>query len=119
MPALESFLATSSNSGSGSAKSLLASLTPFFGQLVPVFDYLGAYRKELAAFFANDAASTEGAAPAFSSNARLHYLRFASPLSPEELTAQSQRPTPTAATPTRCLAAPSRSPAPPTHSGRR
>ena len=92
VPALESFLATSSNAGSGSAKSLLASLTPFFGQLVPVFDYLGAYRKELAAFFANDAASTEGAAPAFSSNARLHYLRFASPLSPEELTAQSQRP---------------------------
>ncbi len=92
VPALESFLATSSSPGSGSAKSLLSTLTPFFGQLVPVFDYLGAYRKELAAFFANDAASTEGAAPAFSGNARLHYLRFASPLSPEELTAQAQRP---------------------------
>jgi phospholipid/cholesterol/gamma-HCH transport system substrate-binding protein len=92
VPALEAFLAASSGSGSGSAKTLLASLRPFFGQLVPVFDYLGAYRKELAAFFANDAASTEGAAPAFSSNARLHYLRFASPLSPDELTVQSQRP---------------------------
>jgi virulence factor Mce-like protein len=92
VPALESFLATSANPRSGSAKSLLASLTPFFGQLVPVFNYLGAYRSELAAFFANDTASTQAAAPAFSSNARLHYLRFASPLSPEELTAQSQRP---------------------------
>jgi len=92
VPALEAFLATSASPRSGSAKSLLTSLTPFLGQLVPVFDYLGAYRKELAAFFANDAASTEGEAPAFSSAARLHYLRFASPLSPEELTAQSQRP---------------------------
>ncbi len=59
---------------------------------MPVFNYLGDYRKELAAFFANGTASTQAAAPAFSSNARLHYLRFASPLSPEELTAQSQRP---------------------------
>ena len=92
VPALEAFLATSPSSGPASAKSLLASLTPFFGQLVPVFNYLGAYRTELAAFLANDAASTEGAAPAFSSTARLHYLRFASPLSPDELTAQSHRP---------------------------
>jgi virulence factor Mce-like protein len=92
LPALESFLAVSSKPGAGSAKTLLASLKPFLGQLVPVFDYLGAYRKELAAFFANGAASTEGAAPAFSSTARLHYLRFSSPLSPEELTAQAGRP---------------------------
>ncbi len=92
MPALQSFLSVSSHPGSGAAQPLLASLRPFLGQLVPVFDYLGAYRRELAAFFANDAASTEGAAPAFSSTARLHYLRFASPLSPEELAAQQQRP---------------------------
>lgn len=92
VPALESFLAVTPHAGPASAKALLAELRPFFGQLVPVFDYLGAYRRELAAFFANDAASTEGAAPAFSSAARLHYLRFASPLSPEELTAQAQRP---------------------------
>lgn len=92
VPALESFLAVGARTGSGSAKTLFTSLTPFFGQLVPVFDYLGAYRRELAAFFANGAASTEGAAPAFSSNKRLNYLRFSSPLSPEELTVQSQRP---------------------------
>jgi virulence factor Mce-like protein len=92
VPALESFLAVSANAGSGSAKTLFTSLTPFLGQLVPVFEYLGAYRRELAAFFANNAASTEGAAPAFNGNQRLHYLRFAAPLSPEELTAQTQRP---------------------------
>ncbi|HWD70381.1 MAG TPA: MlaD family protein [Solirubrobacteraceae bacterium] len=92
VPALESFLAVDAEAGSGSAKTLFTSLTPFFGQLVPVFNYLGAYRRELAGFFANGAASTEGAAPAFSSNKRLNYLRFSSPLSPEELTAQSQRP---------------------------
>jgi phospholipid/cholesterol/gamma-HCH transport system substrate-binding protein len=92
VPALESFLAVGAKSGSGSAKTLFTSLTPFLGQLVPIFDYLGAYRRELAAFFANGAASTEGAGPAFSSNKRLNYLRFASPLSPEELTVQSQRP---------------------------
>ncbi len=92
VPALESFLAVDAKAGSGSAKALFTSLTPFLGQLVPIFDYLGAYRRELAAFFANGAAATEGAAPAFSSNKRLNYLRFSSPLSPEELTAQKQRP---------------------------
>ena len=92
VPALESFLAVGAKSGAGSAKTLMQSLTPFLGQLVPIFDYLGAYKRELAAFFANGAASTEGQAPAFSSTARLHYLRFSSPLSPEELTVQSQRP---------------------------
>ncbi|MDE3131613.1 MAG: MCE family protein [Acidobacteriota bacterium] len=99
VPALQSFLAVAAKAGSGStaagagaAKSLFTKLTPFLGQLVPILDYLGAYRRELAAFFANNAASTEGAAPAFSGSRRLHYLRFASPLSPEELTAQSRRP---------------------------
>lgn len=99
VPALEAFLAVSAKSGSGSAtagsgsaQTLFKTLTPFLGQLVPIFDYLGAYKRELAAFFANDAASTEGAAPAFSGSRRLHYLRFSSPLSPEELTAQAQRP---------------------------
>lgn len=92
VPALESFLAARANAGSGSAKTLLTSLKPYLGQLVPIFDYLGAYRRELAAFFANGAASTQGQAPAFNGNRRLNYLRFSSPLSPEELTVQAQRP---------------------------
>jgi phospholipid/cholesterol/gamma-HCH transport system substrate-binding protein len=92
IPALDSFLAVSGDAGSGAAKTLFASLTPFLGQLVPVFDYLGAYRRELAAFFANGAASSEGEGQALSSNQRLHYVRVSAPLSPEELTAQKQRP---------------------------
>jgi phospholipid/cholesterol/gamma-HCH transport system substrate-binding protein len=92
IPALESFLAVSSDAGPGAAKTLFTSLTPFLGQLVPVIDYVGAYRRELAAFFANSAASSEGQAPSFNSNQRLHYLRASAPLSPEELTAQKQRP---------------------------
>ncbi len=92
IPALESFLAVSTNAGSGAAKTLFTSLTPFLGQLVPVVDYIDAYRKELAAFFANAAASSEGQAPSFNSTKRVHYLRASAPLSPEELTAQSQRP---------------------------
>jgi phospholipid/cholesterol/gamma-HCH transport system substrate-binding protein len=93
IPALEAFLNVSAKSGSGAAKSLFAGLTPYLGQLVPIFDYLGAYRGELAAFFANSAASTEGSAPSFSNISRvLHYARSTAPLSPEELTAQQQRP---------------------------
>jgi phospholipid/cholesterol/gamma-HCH transport system substrate-binding protein len=93
IPALDALLAVSASSGSGAAKSLFTGLTPYLGQLVPIFDYLGAYRSELAAFFANSAASTEGSAPSFSnSKLTLHYVRSSAPLSPEELTAQAQRP---------------------------
>lgn len=92
IPALESFLAVSSKHDSAAAKTLFTSLTPFLGQVVPILDYLGAYRRELAAFFANSAAATQGEAPGFSTTNELHYLRFSSPLSPEELTAQTKRP---------------------------
>ena len=93
IPALEAFLNVSANSGSGAAKALFTGLTPYLGQIVPIFDYLGAYRSELAAFFANSAASTEGTAPSFSNDKLLlHYARSSAPLSPEELTAQRQRP---------------------------
>jgi phospholipid/cholesterol/gamma-HCH transport system substrate-binding protein len=92
IPALESFLAVSSNAGSGAAKNLFTSLTPFLGQLVPVIDYIDAYRRELAAFFANASASSEGQAPSFNSSKRVHYLRTSAPLSPEELAAQPKRP---------------------------
>ncbi len=92
VPALAELLASSSTAGPGSAKRLFSTLTPYLGQLVPVLDYLGAYRRELAAFFANGAASTQGAAPAFNGNKRLNYLRFSAPLNPEELAAQPQRP---------------------------
>jgi hypothetical protein len=92
IPALEAFLDVSAKSGSGAAKSLFTGLTPYLGQLVPIFDYLGAYRTELASFFANSAASTQGSAPSFeNSKLLLHYARASAPLSPQELTPQHQR----------------------------
>lgn len=90
IPALERFLAVDGSSD-GAAKTLFESLTPYLGELVPVIDYLNAYRKELAAFFANGTAATEAQAPGFSTTKTLHYIRVSAPLSPDELTAQTQR----------------------------
>jgi hypothetical protein len=60
---------------------------------VPVINYVNAYRREIAAFFANSAATTEATAGAFDDSAtQLHYVRVSAPLSPEELTAMSKRP---------------------------
>jgi len=93
IPALESFLNVSADAGTGSTKRLFASLTPFLGQLVPVIDYINAYRSEIATFFANSTAATQAAGQSFdSSTERLHYVRISAPLSPEELTAQTSRP---------------------------
>ncbi len=93
IPALESFLDVSASAGNGSSKTLFASLTPFLGQLVPVIDYINAYKSEIATFFANSTAATQAAGESFdSASERLHYVRVSAPLSPEELTAQSSRP---------------------------
>jgi phospholipid/cholesterol/gamma-HCH transport system substrate-binding protein len=93
IPALEAFLDVSPSAGAGSSKTLFASLTPYLGQLVPVIDYIDAYRSEIAAFFANSTAATQAAAPSFdNSSVRQHYVRVSAPLSPEELTAMPGRP---------------------------
>jgi virulence factor Mce-like protein len=93
IPALESFLNVSTSAGSGSSKTLFTSLTPFLGQLVPVIDYINAYKSEIATFFANSTAATQAAGQSFDSDSeRLHYVRVSAPLSPEELTAESKRP---------------------------
>ena len=41
---------------------LLARLDPFLRQLTPIVDYLGLYKREIAAFFANDSAATQARA---------------------------------------------------------
>ena len=93
IPALESFLNVSASAGSGSSKTLFRSLTPFLGQLVPVIDYINAYKSEIATFFANSTAATQAAGQSFdSATERRHYVRVSAPLSPEELTAESNRP---------------------------
>ncbi|MHB8692255.1 MAG: MlaD family protein [Solirubrobacteraceae bacterium] len=65
--------------------------TPYLGNLVPVFDYIGLYRRELAAFFANGTASTQGTLQNNSQTKLLHYLRAAEPVNPETLATYSGR----------------------------
>jgi len=64
----------------------LSALTPYLGNVVPVVNYLNSYRRDLAGFFANSAASTQG------SSSGLHYLRVASPINPELLMPWDSRP---------------------------
>lgn len=71
---------------------LLRRIEPFLRDLQPVFDYVGLYRRELAAFFANAAAATNASEPPIggAGNA-LKYLRTTNPLNPEVLAAYPQR----------------------------
>ncbi|MET0206665.1 MAG: MlaD family protein [Thermoleophilaceae bacterium] len=63
---------------------ILARLDPFLRQLTPIFDYLGLYKREIAAFFANDAAATQATDVGFSNaSQQLHYLRTTTPTNPE------------------------------------
>jgi len=64
-------------------KPVLARLNPFLRQVTPIFDYLGLYKGEIAAFFANDAAATQGTERAFGSSNLLRYLRTTNPTNPE------------------------------------
>jgi phospholipid/cholesterol/gamma-HCH transport system substrate-binding protein len=64
----------------------LSALTPYLGNVIPVVNYLNSYRRDLAGFFANSAASTQG------SSSGLHYLRVVSPINPEVLMPYSARP---------------------------
>jgi len=82
-PALERFLDES--------VPFLTRAQPYLGGLVPVIDYINTYRREIAGFFANSTATTEGvAASAYPGN--LHYLRVSNPINPELLTRYQARP---------------------------
>jgi phospholipid/cholesterol/gamma-HCH transport system substrate-binding protein len=69
----------------------LTRLTPYLGGLVPVINYVNSYRGEIAGFFANSTAATQGQ---FSSanGGRAHYLRISNPINPEALTVYPYRP---------------------------
>ena len=71
---------------------LLARLTPYLGNVVPVIDYINDYRREVAAFFANSTAVSQGTLESLTSAKLLHYLRVSNPVNPETLTAYSARP---------------------------
>ncbi|MEA2363229.1 MAG: phospholipid/cholesterol/gamma-HCH transport system substrate-binding protein [Thermoleophilaceae bacterium] len=62
---------------------LLRRVSPFLRQFTPIVDYLGLYRREIAAFFANDSAVTQATGAAQSTSTRLHYLRTQNPTNPE------------------------------------
>ena len=70
---------------------LLARLDPFLRQLTPVVDYLGLYKREIAAFFANDSAVTQAEGPGFVVSGPLKYLRVMNPLNPEIMTGYANR----------------------------
>ena len=66
-------------------------LKPYLGDLVPVIEYINSYRGEIAAFFANSAATTQGR-PASAYGGNAHYVRISNPVNPELLTTYAQRP---------------------------
>ena len=83
-------LINASRTGFPAAEQVLEDLRPLLGQvdpalrqLNPVLDYLGLYKRELAAFFANTTAATQ--ATTVSSKGPIHYLRTTNPLNPENL----------------------------------
>jgi phospholipid/cholesterol/gamma-HCH transport system substrate-binding protein len=70
---------------------ILARLDPFLRQLTPIVDYLGLYRREITAFFANGSATTQATGPGFTSSDPVHYLRVMNPLNPEVMTGYANR----------------------------
>jgi phospholipid/cholesterol/gamma-HCH transport system substrate-binding protein len=67
------------------ARPLIAQLDPAMRQLTPILDFVGLYKRELTAFFANTAAATQ----AGDNNG--HYLRTTNPLNPENLAVYPRR----------------------------
>ena len=66
-------------------KPVVRRLDPFLRSLTPILDYVGLYRRELAAFFANDSAVTQFSQPDFAQTGVLHVLRTTNPINPEML----------------------------------
>ncbi|MEK6229629.1 MAG: MlaD family protein [Actinomycetota bacterium] len=70
---------------------LLRRIEPFLRTLEPTLAYLSLYRREIAAFFANDTAVTQASDPSPVSSGPLNYLRTLQPLNPEVLAAYPRR----------------------------
>lgn len=77
VPAFERFLSSS--------VPWLARLKPYLGGLIPVIDYVGAYRREIAAFFANSTATTQATSLNAAQTRAFHYARISNPINPEVL----------------------------------
>jgi phospholipid/cholesterol/gamma-HCH transport system substrate-binding protein len=70
---------------------VLDRLNPFLRQVVPIADYLGFFRREIAAFFANVPASTQATSTPPGVGRPVHYLRLLQQLRPEDLAAYPVR----------------------------
>ncbi|MEX2195662.1 MAG: MlaD family protein [Thermoleophilaceae bacterium] len=64
---------------------LLAQADPFLREVNPIVDYLGLYKRELAAFFALDTAATQATDQPPGAERPIHYLRTTNPVNPEVL----------------------------------
>jgi phospholipid/cholesterol/gamma-HCH transport system substrate-binding protein len=69
----------------------LRRLDPFLRQFTPIVDYLGLYRREIAGFFANDSAVTQGDDPGDGTSDLVHYLRVSNPVNPEMMAGYPNR----------------------------
>ncbi len=83
-PALERFLDES--------VPFLGRAKPYLGGVVPILNYINVYRREIAAFFANSTASTQGVLTANTGSGTRHYVRISNPINPELLTPYQTRP---------------------------
>ena len=72
------------------SRPLLAQIDPAARQLVPLLDFLGLYKPELTAFFANTVAATQ-ASTTGASGSGVHYLRTTNPLNVENLAVHPRR----------------------------
>jgi phospholipid/cholesterol/gamma-HCH transport system substrate-binding protein len=83
LPALQGVL--------GDTTPLLEQLDPFLRQVIPISDYLGLFKREVSAFFANVPASTQATDTPPGANKPVHYLRLLQGLRPEDLAAYPTR----------------------------
>jgi phospholipid/cholesterol/gamma-HCH transport system substrate-binding protein len=82
VPALNGFLSAT--------VPLLRRLRPYLGGVVPVVDYINHFRGEIAAFFANSTATTQGVS--LNANSQLvHNVRISNPVNPEVLAPYQHR----------------------------
>jgi phospholipid/cholesterol/gamma-HCH transport system substrate-binding protein len=68
------------------ARPLIAQLDPEMRQITPILQFLGLYKKELTAFFANTVAGTQA-----KDSRSVHYLRTTNPLNAENLAVYPRR----------------------------
>jgi len=70
---------------------LLGQLDPFLRQLIPITDFIGPYRSELTAFFADTVGATQATDTPGTAGKKVHYLRTTNPVGPETLAVYPSR----------------------------